>query len=171
LLDAAERLYVRGVRDFSLVFIGSPPAGQEHHLDDLRRRVSASPIAARVVITGFMSDVSGAMRALDVVCVPSTEAEAFGLVATEAMAASRPVLAADIGGLAEVVGEDGAGWLHPPGNAEVLADQMLRLLEDDAQRERMGRAGHQRYREHFTVSAMTAGVLDGPGYEGSGSKP
>jgi glycosyltransferase involved in cell wall biosynthesis len=159
LLDAAERLHAQGRRDFSIVFIGNAPPGQPQHEHELRRRVAVSPLSAGVVLAGFMSDVVGAMRALDIVCVPSTEAEAFGLVAVEAMAAARPVLASTAGGLAEVIGHSGAGLLHPPGDAATLAAQLAALLDDAALRARMGRAGAARHAAHFTAQATGERML------------
>jgi glycosyltransferase involved in cell wall biosynthesis len=159
LLDAALRLHEQGVRDFSLVFIGEPPPGQPEHLQALRRCVAASPLAAHVVFAGFIDDAVGAMRAIDILCVPSTEAEAFGLVAVEAMAASRPVLASRSGGLPEVLGDCEAGWLHAPGDAAGLAAQLQRLIEDTALRERMGQAGRARHARCFTQAAMGARML------------
>jgi glycosyltransferase involved in cell wall biosynthesis len=91
--------------------------------------------------------------------VPSTEAEAFGLVAVEAMAASRPVLASRSGGLPEVLGDCEAGWLHAPGDAAGLAAQLQRLIEDTALRERMGQAGRARHARCFTQAAMGARML------------
>jgi glycosyltransferase involved in cell wall biosynthesis len=155
LIDATERLARRGVRDFSLVFIGDPPPGQEHHLHDLRECIERSPIGKRVVCMGFMRELGAAYSALDVLCVPSTEAEAFGLVAVEAMAAGLPVVAARIGGLPEVVEEGLTGLLHTPGDAADLAEQLALLIEDDEWRAQLGQAGRRRYEEHFRIEAMT----------------
>ena len=155
LLAAAQLLHERGVRDFSLVFVGSAPPGQEHLMDELRQRVAASPLARRVVLHGFVPDTLPAMRALDVICVPSTLPEPFGLVAVEAMAASRPVIASACGGLVEVLGDSTAGSLVAPGNAPALAECLRVLLGDAQQRGAMGRAGRARFESCFTGAAMS----------------
>jgi len=160
LLDAGERLHAHGRRDFSLVFIGSAPPGQEHFEASLRERIAGSPLAPRVVLQGFMPEVAAAYAALDIVCVPSTEAEAFGLVAVEAMAARRPVVAARIGGLPEVVDHGRTGLLHAPGDAADLAQHVDRLLDDDACRDIFGLAGRHRFENEFTVRALTERFLD-----------
>jgi len=159
LLDAAETLHAQGCTDFSIVFIGSPPPGQDHHLDTLRRRVDASPVADRVVFAGFVPDPAAAYAALDIVCAPSTEAEAFGLVAVEGMAAARPVIAARIGGLPEVVVHGETGLLHVAGDADGLASCLADLLSNAPRRTVLGRAGRARFEREFTQQAMNARFL------------
>ena len=74
--------------------------------------------------------------------------EGFGLPAGEAMACAVPVVSTDGGALPEIVGD--AGVLVPTANAEALADALNRLLEDPAERERLGAAGRTRIVETFS---------------------
>jgi glycosyltransferase involved in cell wall biosynthesis len=159
LLDAAERLSSLGFNGFSIVFVGSPPPGQEVFLSQLQARIAHSPLRDRVVVQPYMEHVAPAFAALDIVCVPSTEAEAFGLVAVEAMAAGRPVVAARIGGLPEVVLDGETGSLHAPGDAEALATHLQDLLADPQLRHDFGLAGLARFQREFTVGAMSARML------------
>ncbi len=160
LLAAAERLQALGVEPFSVVFIGSPPPGQDVHLQRLRDRVRHSPMAARVLLQDFMPDLAAAYEALDIVCVPSTEAEAFGLIAVEAMAAARPVIASRVGGLPEVVVDGHTGYLHDSGDPAALAQRLAALLADEQRRLAFGRAGRLRYESEFQLKAMTRQWLD-----------
>jgi glycosyltransferase involved in cell wall biosynthesis len=73
----------------------------------------------------------------DVVVVPSTWREAFGLVAAEAMASARPVIASRVGGLPEVLGEQG-GVLVPPGDEDALADAIRAMVDNPADRREFG---------------------------------
>ena len=170
LLDAAELLWERGLHGFSLVFVGSPPTGQDSVLTQLQTRIAVSPLRDRVVLQGYMEQVAPAYAALDIVCVPSTEAEAFGLVAVEAMAAGRPVVAARIGGLPEVVVDGETGLLHPPGDAKALADRLQELLADPQRRRDLGLAGRARFEREFTVAAMTTRMLAVYGASGRGAQ-
>ena len=79
--------------------------------------------------------------------VPSEVPETFGLVALEAMAAGRPVVASRIGGLPDVVVDGDSGFLTPPGNVVALRQSMERLLGDAGLRERMGQAAARRAAE------------------------
>lgn len=78
--------------------------------------------------------------------VPSVLPEAFGLVALEAMAAGRPVVASRSGGLAEVV-DDRSGVLVEPGDVGALADALTALLSDGQRRERLGAGAADRARK------------------------
>jgi D-inositol-3-phosphate glycosyltransferase len=76
--------------------------------------------------------------ASDVVVVPS-HYESFGLVALEAMACGRPVVASETGGLVFLVRDGETGFHVPAGDAAALADRLRTLMRDDLLRERLGR--------------------------------
>jgi glycosyltransferase involved in cell wall biosynthesis len=76
--------------------------------------------------------------------VPSVWPEPFGLVAAEAMAAGKPVVASAVGGLAELV-QDGVTGIHvPPGDAPALRNALERIVADAPLRARLGAAGRER---------------------------
>jgi len=77
--------------------------------------------------------------------------EGFGIPVLEAMSRGCPVLAADATALPEVVG--GAGLLLPPGDPERWSEAMLRVLEDDTERDRLISAGQRRAREYDWVAS------------------
>jgi glycosyltransferase involved in cell wall biosynthesis len=85
--------------------------------------------------------------------VPSLTRETFGLVAAEAMACGRPVVASSIGGLPDVVVDGETGLLVPPGDAASLRQALDALIRDRDRRERMGRAA-QRHAREFSASAV-----------------
>ena len=72
------------------------------------------------------------------VVVPS-HYESFGLVALEAMACGRPVVASETGGLAFLVRDNETGFHVPAGDSVALADRLRRLVEDEVLRTRLGR--------------------------------
>jgi len=75
---------------------------------------------------------------------PSILPESFGIVALEAAAAGKPVVASDIGGLPDVVVDGETGFLVEPGNVWALREAIARLCGDPGLREEMGRAGARR---------------------------
>lgn len=85
--------------------------------------------------------------------VPSIVAETFGIVALEAMAMSKPVIASRNGGLPDVVVDGDTGLLVPPGDPQALQIAMQSLLDDPALRERMGARAKQRVVE-FRAAAI-----------------
>lgn len=100
-----------------------------------------------------------AYRAMDVLAFPSTNAaEAFGLVAVEAMACGTPVVASDLPGVRSVVAE--SGLRVPPRDAAALAAALQRVLTDTALRERLIASGSERVRTHFRWDRHIDGLLD-----------
>lgn len=86
---------------------------------ELRTLADSLGIAGRVRWRGFSDDVPAWMAAAACVVVPSVWQEPYGLVAAEAVALGRPVIASDIGGLPEACG--GKAVLVPPGDPAALA--------------------------------------------------
>jgi len=99
---------------------------------------------------GWMSgpQIETYYRSADVLLVPSRW-EGFGLVAVEAMRAGLPVVASNVGGLAEIVADGLTGVLVAPGDHGALAGAIRALSAQ--QRQRMGVAGRQRFLELFTI--------------------
>lgn len=87
--------------------------------------------------------------ACDVLVVPSTWREAFGLVAVEALASKRPVIASRTGGLIEIVNEE-HGYLVEPEDEDGLLAAMRTLADDPALRTRLGEHGRTYVAEHFS---------------------
>jgi glycosyltransferase involved in cell wall biosynthesis len=84
---------------------------------------------------------------------PSLWPEPFGLVALEAAAAGKPIVASDIGGLRDIVVDDETGLLVPPENRPALVAAMRRLLADEDLRRRLGDAARERARQ-FSPGAI-----------------
>jgi phosphatidyl-myo-inositol alpha-mannosyltransferase len=99
------------------------------------------------------------LAAADVLCAPSLHGESFGMVLTEALAASTPVVASDIPGYRDVVRDRIEGLLTPPGDALALAEALRSLALDPADRTRMAAAARVRA-EHFAWPHVAAEVLD-----------
>ena len=103
---------------------------------------------------GYVAPVQRAIEDAAAVVVPSM-GEGFGMVALEAMERARPVVAAEIGGLGELVEDGVTGYLVPPGEAESLADAIVRLVSDLPRAAEMGSAGRRRALEQFLQERCT----------------
>jgi glycosyltransferase involved in cell wall biosynthesis len=110
------------------VILGGPPSSGEH--TDVRRLVLGLSRPDSVAVVGEVGDPSPWLEAADVVLVPSDSPEPSGLVAIEALARARPVLASAGGGLLDIVTPDVNGWLFPAGDVDALAT-FLRELDRD----------------------------------------
>lgn len=155
LLDAFERIAASRPRA-RVLFVGDAPPGQPRFVEALRARCTSSPFADRIVHLPFREDVDVALRAADLVAVPSTLPESFGLVAAEAMELERPVVAARHGGLREIVAHGETGILFAPGDADELARALAALLDEPHVARAFGRAGRVRRRERFTIERYCA---------------
>lgn len=104
-----------------------------------------TPIPPNVqIFPGWPHDaVMGAWSRCTIALAPSTWLEAFGIVAIEAMAMGRPLVASRIGGLSDIVIDEQTGLLVPPGNHQALRTAIERLLDDPELRERMGASAKQ----------------------------
>jgi glycosyltransferase involved in cell wall biosynthesis len=83
-------------------------------------------IADSVRFLGYVAPIQSAIERSAIVVVPSM-GEGFGMVALEAMERARPVIAAEIGGLGELVRDGETGLLVTPGEAEPLREAIVRL--------------------------------------------
>jgi glycosyltransferase involved in cell wall biosynthesis len=149
LVEAAASLL--GVdRSIGVVLFGEGPlrAGLEQRIADLGFR-------DRFVMPGFRPDLDRLIAAADIVVLPSFT-EGLPNVALEASAAGVPVVATEVGGTPEVVADGETGILVPPGEPTALAAKISELLRNPELRGRMGAAGRQRMRDHFTFEAQAS---------------
>jgi glycosyltransferase involved in cell wall biosynthesis len=92
-------------------------------------------------------------RACDVFALPSLE-EGFGIVYLEAMAFGKPVLAAPLTAVPEVVLDGETGILVDPDREHALVTALVSLLGNPALRKRLGEAGRRRVVEHFSFDRL-----------------
>jgi glycosyltransferase involved in cell wall biosynthesis len=103
---------------------------------------------------GYVAPIQRAIEETAAVVVPSM-GEGFGMVALEAMERARPVIAAEIGGLGELVQDGVTGLLVTPGEAPPLEEAIVRLAGDLSAAAEMGAAGRRRALEHFLQERCT----------------
>jgi glycosyltransferase involved in cell wall biosynthesis len=109
----------------------------------LRALAKELGVADSVRFLGYVSPIQGAIERAAIVVVPSM-GEGFGMVALEAMERARPVIAAEIGGLGELVRHGETGLLVPPGESEPFAEAIVALSGDLGRAAEMGAAGRRR---------------------------
>ncbi len=154
LLRAFERVH-RELPDAVLLLAGGRQLGSEIYERDLRALADLIDANGAVRWLGVRSDMPRLLAACDVVALAS-DWEGFGLVLLEAMAAARPVVATAVGGVPEVVSDGECGVLVGAGDMFGFAEALMRLLRDDADRERMGEGAARRARETFALERMRA---------------
>ncbi len=137
------------IPDARLVLAGDGP--DRPALEELARSLGLR----RVMFLGWRQDITDIMADVSLLAVPSRW-EGFGLVALEAMALGKPVVAARVSALPEIVMPEETGLLVSSGSAAELAEALLSLLLDPSRAGRMGRAGIARVKAEFPVGKMAA---------------
>jgi len=110
-------------------------------------------VLERVTFHGWVGDRPQLIEhyyAGDIFVLPSICNDSFGIPVVEAMAAGSPVVASRSGGVVETVKDRETGFIVEKNDPQQLAYLLLKLLEDHALRETMGRAGRERALAHFT---------------------
>lgn len=102
---------------------------------------------------GTVSDVDSLILASDLI-VHSSVTEGCPNAVCEAMSFARPVVATDIPGCRQALGDDSAAWLAAPGDPAALASAIMRALADDTLRAEAGCRNRRRIEEHFSIAAM-----------------
>ena len=115
--------------------------------------LQAACMADLAWLPGERADVPDVMRGLDCFVLPSL-AEGISNTILEAMSTALPVLATRVGANAELVAEGRTGHLVPAGDAQALAQGVLRMASDPAAAHAMGQAGRQLVEQRFSLQAM-----------------
>jgi glycosyltransferase involved in cell wall biosynthesis len=123
------------------------------------REVQAQGLADWVTFLGGREDVADLYRAADLFVFPS-RGEGCPNAVLEAMASALPVVATDVAGNREAMGDDGkTGWLVPPENPAALAEAVATLLASSALRREVAAAGRTRILERFNIDRVGAQYL------------
>jgi glycosyltransferase involved in cell wall biosynthesis len=156
-LEAAAQVH-REFPEVRFEIIGGPLFGEEQYEQELKDLAAKLQLNDVVHFTGFVHDVPRRIAGLEIMVHASTISEPFGLVAIEAMAQSKPLIATRGGGIPEIVIDRETGLLIPMNDADALALAMLSLLRDPASAKEMGRRGRIRVERHFTLAQTVRDV-------------
>ena len=150
-LETFRSLRARGI-DARLCLVGDGP--DRAQAEQLAYELG---IARDVLFIGYQRDVSAYYALMDALLLPSGN-EGTPVVAIEALAAERPVVATRVGGVEDVITDGVDGILCPVGDTEALADALEKLARDPALRAEMGRVGRERVVPRYRVSRLVDDV-------------
>jgi glycosyltransferase involved in cell wall biosynthesis len=150
LLQAAQHL-VGEFPDLAVLVIGDGPMR-----DRIEKTVAELGLAGHVRLLGNRSDVPGLLPALNVFTLCSYTIECFPMALLEAMAAGRPAVGTDVGGVGEMLADGTTGYLVPPHDPDALADRLGRILRDRQLQRRMGAAARDRVEREFRLDTSVA---------------
>ena len=143
--------FFKNSRNIKILFVGSPVPNQEYYLHDIEDYIKANNLINQVKIIPFTLNLDSVWNVTDIALMPSTEKESFGLVAAEAMMASKPVIASNDGGLMEIVVNNNTGFLVEPKNKQALKIAIEKLIQNPELRKTFGNNGAQRIAENFSL--------------------
>ena len=144
-------------RQFPNIHLLSLGTNKTEYGDQIREELRAMGLTDHVTWGGLRRDVERVLAASDIFALASVE-EAMGIAILEAMSASLPVVATDVGGIPECVTHEETGLLVPPANPDALAEAINRLLADDSLRTRFGARGLEIATERFSQETYTQRV-------------
>jgi glycosyltransferase involved in cell wall biosynthesis len=149
-LDAVKRVPDL-VTASSLLF---PPVildifGEGEERKHIEAVIESLDLGDRVILHGAVAGPVGALASIDVLVLPS-DAEGFGLVLIEAMAAGVPVVGTKVPGIRDVIEDGMNGLLVPARNPQALADAIAKVLSDKELRQRLVTEGLKTVEERFT---------------------
>lgn len=127
--------------------------GEGWDLERVKKLSSDLAIKDRATFTGYLSreEVDKYYARCRLLVLPSVWPEPFGMVGLEALAHGKPVVAFDVGGIADWLKDGEVGFLVERGNVEKLAERLAQLLTDDGLAGRMGEAGRRLVQEKCTL--------------------
>ena len=123
------------------------------HFREVSAEMERLGVLDRFVFAGHRTDVYRQISAMDI-SVLATHREGFGLCVAESMAMQRPVVATAVGGILDFVQDGVTGLLHRHEDADGLAEAIVSLAGDPVERERLGMAGYEFVKSHYSRKAF-----------------
>lgn len=156
LLDAVHRVNERKRSPIraAVLFLG-----EGSNEGSLREQVNRLGLTDSVVFGGYREDVSRYYNVIDALVVPS-RSEGLPNVVLEAAASRRPIIAAKVGGIPEVLTDGETGWLVPPGNPAALADVLIQVMTDPGEAERRAARAELHVRQHYGLDHRARLLID-----------
>ncbi len=123
----------------------------------VRAKVAELGLQERVRLPGFRADGRRCIGLMDLYLMTS-HFEGLPIALLEAMTLGKPVVATAVGGIPEVITDGGEGRLAPAGAVDQLAQQVLALLADPAQRQRMGQQGAAKVEARYHIKQRVTAI-------------
>ncbi|RJP75080.1 MAG: glycosyltransferase family 1 protein [Desulfobacteraceae bacterium] len=143
------------------VLCGSIPEpgtdGWKYYLS-LKQLVEKHNLSSTFLFTGYIADIPGMMNAIDILVHTSPD-ESFGRVIVEAMAAGKPVVGFDSGGISEIIEHERCGFLAPRGDVSAIASFVIRLVREKDLRITFGEQGKLLAGKNYSMESYVNRLL------------
>ena len=111
-----------------------------------------------VFLAGFIPDAAQYLKAFDLFVLSSLK-EGLPYTILEAMRAGVPVVGSRVGGIPDLIEQEGTGIIVPPKNPQDLSGAIQRLLDDKTLRTKFGKQAHKRAQERFSFDTMLSATI------------
>ena len=135
-------------------------AGEGPSMCELRKIVQKTHLEDNFKLLGWRDDIYRLMDAADIFVLPTYYFEGMPVSILEAMACGKPVIATRHRGCEDVVVDEETGFLVPIKKVTPLVEKILRLLDDEQLRTRMGQAGRERVEQYFELDYCTDKIVE-----------
>ncbi|MEO5893978.1 MAG: glycosyltransferase family 4 protein [Ferruginibacter sp.] len=146
--------YLNPDEKIKLKIVGSPFEGNEVLLDELKEKARSLNIIDRIEFVDFISDTRLEYEQADIIIIPSVKPEPFGRTAIEAMNLKKPVIAANHGGLPEIVSNGYSGYLFTPNSIPEFITSIRKYYYNRDLLDKHGENSLKIFNEKFSVDRM-----------------
>lgn len=156
LIDGAEKMKQDKNKktNFQIIVIGE---GED--FEKTEKDVADKNLEDEIILTGFITDAAKYLKAFDIFILPSLK-EGLPYVILEAMNASLPIVASSVGGLTDLIENEGNGILIPPKRADEIAEALDELIHHPAKRKKYGERSLVLATQKFSFDKMLSGTID-----------
>ncbi len=152
LIDAVSLLRGKDKLPIKCIIVGEGP-----EKDRLLSEAKKIGRAGEIIFAGFQADAVSYINAMDIFVLPS-ENEGLPRVILEAMLMGKPVIASDIAGPSELIGDGRTGFLVPVRRPDMIARSLLTLINDRDLPKNMGENARKDVINNFSIEKYMRGV-------------
>lgn len=156
----AADIILKKYPQIKFLVIGGSIFGEDDFGETLNRYVQENQLAEKVIFVGQLSNVYPLIKKLDLLANCSIEPEPFGRVIIEAMSLGIPVIATKGGAAEEIIDNGLDGLIIPPGDPEILAKAMEKVLTGDNFKNEFAAKGPVKVSESFGLEMMLKRISD-----------
>jgi glycosyltransferase involved in cell wall biosynthesis len=152
---------VKAMEEFNDGTLKLDIVGTGPYLDELKKLIAKLKLEKNVICHGRVEDneLSKMFAAADIYLMPTTRQEGLPLTILEAMANGLPVIASDIGGIPQVIEDEGDGLLVKPGDVSELINAIRILKNDEDMRLKLSKAARKTIEDKYSKERMVDETL------------
>ncbi len=158
-IEAMAQLDKKYINKIEVRIVGDVFEDQVHYRDRLFDLIDKHQLKNCINIHPFSSDPSDHFEWSNTIVVPSIKPEPFGRVAIEGMSAARVVIAADHGGLSEIIEHRRTGLLFKPCNHQSLCHAIIDLIDNPIDLQVLGQQARESFQNKFTDQKYKEGLI------------